>query len=314
MKNSLNNPVLSSELKIKMRNWKTFAAISSYVGVMLLIAFIFFKAFIERQMNFDAIINANTSIGLQLYMLLAIVQFILIVLIVPAHTSGAISMERERQTLDLLLCTKIAPLKIVLGKLFSSMSFVLLLIISSIPLFSLVFLFGGVAPKDVFFLFLFYIITAIAIGSMGIFYSTILKKTITATVACYVTVFILWVLSALIGGYTISTRYENVNALKKVYTPFIFYFNSPMGLGDMLSSQATGNIGGINSLFGINHGFVPSVSPKGITVIMDKWEMLSFWIKNSIVMGIVSIILLLISANRINPLNTGFGIKRQDKK
>ncbi len=58
--------------------------------------------------------------------------------------AGSIAGERERQTLDMLLATKMKPWSIVLGKLESSLSSVLMLAVSSLPVLSIVFIFGGV--------------------------------------------------------------------------------------------------------------------------------------------------------------------------
>ena len=41
-----------------------------------------------------------------------------VVFLAPALTAGAISLEREKQTLDLLVVTPISSLAIVIGKLF----------------------------------------------------------------------------------------------------------------------------------------------------------------------------------------------------
>ncbi|HZK33688.1 MAG TPA: ABC transporter permease, partial [Bacillota bacterium] len=177
---SLNNPVLSSDLKIRMRGWKTFLGIIVYLGIMVLIAFLYYITFIENTASYNMSINARQDMGVSIYTMLAALQFALIILITPAQTAGTISGEREKQTLDLLLCTSLSPLGIILGKLMSSMSYILLLIFSSIPLFSMVFLFGGVTPGDIVMLFLFYIITAISIGSIGIYFSTVFKRTVTA--------------------------------------------------------------------------------------------------------------------------------------
>ena len=66
----------------------------------------------------------------------------------PAMTAGAISLEREKQTLELLVTTPLGTLALVLGKLFSALTYVFLLILASIPLASIVFTFGGVGPED----------------------------------------------------------------------------------------------------------------------------------------------------------------------
>ena len=54
-----------------------------------------------------------------MYVVLCAMQMGLMLLSAPAMTAGTISGERERQTLDLLLMTKMSSLSIVIGKLLS---------------------------------------------------------------------------------------------------------------------------------------------------------------------------------------------------
>ncbi|HWR60207.1 MAG TPA: ABC transporter permease, partial [Clostridia bacterium] len=175
------NPVLLKELKVRMRGWRAAGIIALYLLILSLVAlFIIYTTFMNP---YGSSIDPQVSIGA--YTGLAVVQFILIMFIVPALTAGAIAGEREKQTLDLVLCTRLKPISIITGKLFASTSQTLLLIISSLPLFSMVFLFGGISIKEVIQLFAFYIVTAVTIGCIGIFFSTCLKRTTAATVFTY---------------------------------------------------------------------------------------------------------------------------------
>ena len=137
--------------------------------------------------------------------------------------------------MDLLLCTKMSTFDIIVGKLLSSLAYMLLLIISSLPLFSLVFLFGGITPWDVLSLFLFYIVTAMVVGSIGIFFSTIFKRAVVATVVSYVTIFAWYVLTFLIAGYQITMQHIENLSVQQIEVPFILYFNPLFGFGDIIS-------------------------------------------------------------------------------
>ena len=64
-------------------------------------------------------------------------------LIAPAFTAGAISLEREKQTLDMLVSTPMRPGGIVVGKLLSALAFVVLMIVAAIPISALVLMYGG---------------------------------------------------------------------------------------------------------------------------------------------------------------------------
>ena len=103
----------------------------------------------------------------------------------PAITAGSISGERERQTLDLMLSTKMTPLQIVLGKLAASMSTMILLIVSSFPILALVFVYGGVTVKDIVLLLVCFVVAALFAGSLGVCCSALFKKSTLSTVAAY---------------------------------------------------------------------------------------------------------------------------------
>ncbi len=287
-----NNPVLSSELKIRMRGWKTAVGIISYLGVMVFIAFLYYITFIQSSLAWNRTVNANQQAGISIYTMLAVLQFILILLVTPAQTAGTISSEREKQTLDLLLCTQLSPFGIIVGKLLSSMSHMLLLIISSIPLFSIIFLFGGVTPGDMIMLFSFYIITAIAVGSIGIFFSTMFKKTVTATVVTYLTMFALGLVSVILSAYLMSIYYLQGGSAS--YVPFPLYINPAAGLANILQNQISGGGGGI---LGLGTGYQNS-----------------FWIYNSITMLVIAGLLLAASIIRVNPVYRFLGRRRKSSQ
>jgi ABC-type transport system involved in multi-copper enzyme maturation permease subunit len=123
--------------------------------------------------------------------MLTYIQLGLILFITPGLTAGAISSEREKQTLNILLTTAQTSFQIIFGKLTSSIAFLLLLLIAGLPIYSMVFLFGGVSPGQLGIIFLYFFLTMLAIGSIGIMYSTIIRKTIVSMIATYGTMIFL---------------------------------------------------------------------------------------------------------------------------
>ncbi len=125
---------------------------------------------------------------LQMYTLVATFEAAFLLFIVPGLTAGSISGERERQTLDLLLCTRLRPIDIIIGKLLSCLSTVFVLIFSSLPVLALVYIYGGIGLKDLGLLFVCLVVTALFAGSVSIFFSSWMKKTTMATVLSYVAI------------------------------------------------------------------------------------------------------------------------------
>lgn len=131
--------------------------------------------------------SMNYSTMLMIYLMIATLEIVLLLLIVPALTAGAISGERERQTLDMLLCTRLHPVDIIVGKLLSTLSTVLVLMISSLPCLSLVYIYGGVGLMDLAVLLVGMGFIAFYSGSISISYSCVMQKTTASTVVSYLT-------------------------------------------------------------------------------------------------------------------------------
>ena len=134
---------------------------------------------------------ASAQVGQEVFGALILIETLLVVFLAPAFTSGAISLEREKQTLDMLAATPISSLAIVVGKLFSALAYVFLLIAASIPLTAIVFVFGGVGPDDVLRAYLVLVVSAIGLGALGLFISALMQRTQGATVVTFFTVLFL---------------------------------------------------------------------------------------------------------------------------
>ena len=181
MKSFLLNPVLNKELKLRFRTGKTFVGLLFYLLALslLMIAFMF----IQSQENPIGFFKPQDS--RLMFMFFSFFQLALILFITPGLTAGVISSERERQTLNILLTTTQSSFGIVTGKLLSSISYLILLVIASLPLYSFVFIFGGVSPSQLLQVFFFSLFTMIVIGCFGVLFSTVLRKTIVSMVTTY---------------------------------------------------------------------------------------------------------------------------------
>lgn len=133
----------------------------------------------------------SAAIGHGIFGGLLFLETLLVLVLAPAFTTGAISLEREKQTLDMLVTTPLSTLGMIVGKLFSALSYVFLLIIASIPLASLVFVFGGVGPEDLVRGYGFLFALAFGMGAIGLFISALVRRTQTATVVTFVVVLFL---------------------------------------------------------------------------------------------------------------------------
>ncbi|MFF2752309.1 ABC transporter permease [Psychrobacillus sp. NPDC058041] len=200
MKQAFTNPVLKKEIKLRFRSLKSFTGILFYLIAMCIFVF----GFIMLTTSFTGTGYFRPDESFFMFSMLTFIQLGLILFITPGLTAGAISSEREKQTLNILLTTSQTSFQIITGKLTSSIAFLLLLVIAGLPIYSLVFLFGGVSPGQLGIIFLFYFLTMIAIAGIGIMFSTIIRKTIVAMIATYGTMIFLTAVTGFI--FLVITR------------------------------------------------------------------------------------------------------------
>ncbi len=140
------NPIIVKELRSRMRGGRTFVILSAFLLGLGALCYAILRVYEGQARAGNQIISAHVGKGL--FAVLALAETLLIVFLTPAVTAGAISSEREQLTYDLLVATPLRPGRILSGKLISTLSYILLLIFSAVPLGSLVLVFGGVAPRD----------------------------------------------------------------------------------------------------------------------------------------------------------------------
>jgi ABC-2 type transport system permease protein len=231
------NPIVAKEYRSRMRTWRSPAALSVYILLLGLLGWALFSSqAADARNSFNSGQAANYGRNLFLYLILF--QMALICFITPALTAGAISGERERQTIDLLFVTRIPPFSIVWGKLLASMSFVLLLLLVSVPIFSLVFLFGGIELDQVLAAFLVTLVGALTLGVLGIAFSSLVPRTLASTVGAYAAGFIL-VAATYMVGIVFPTIVETT-AKEPAAPPLVSYL-SPV---EALRSIADGSLNG----------------------------------------------------------------------
>ena len=142
------NPVVLKELRGRMRGPRAFIVLTLYLLLMSGFVALLYLVYIAS-VNSAVSGNSGQLVGKFVFGAVVGIELLLVCFIAPAFTAGAISGERERQTYDLLRTTLLPAQALVLGKLASALSYMLLLLVAAFPLQSLAFLLGGVGPEEV---------------------------------------------------------------------------------------------------------------------------------------------------------------------
>ncbi len=287
------NPVYGKEIKLKVRSVRFAVTIFLFDLMLGIIAITGFEVMFNMHLN----PYVDYSGAAKVFYILISMEIVAVMFLIPAFTAGSIAGEREKQTLDILLTTVLTPEKIVMGKLLSSVSMVLLLVVSSLPIISIVFTIGGVNMNDLIQFMFAILVISFFVGSMGMLASTVLKKTVPAMVCSMIEVMIVCVGTVIVVGVTYI--------IAKLY-----YYNCMGAVGKMPNVSGVCMILLVNPVFTVVQMTIKQC--ESVSAISKLAEMLNGsmpvvidnnWFKISMVSQIViTVILLKLSAFFLKPI------------
>lgn len=285
------NPIVVKEFRSRMRGWRAFALLT---GVLLLLAGSSYALYqVVLSTSRYSTTPLSPQVGQVLFFGLSYIVLLMSCFITPAVTAGAVSNEQEKQTYEMLLATPLRPARILNGKLFAALGYVFLLIFAAIPMASLVFIYGGVAPREMLKALIFCLCTTIMLGVVGIFLSAWTGRTTRATVLSY-----LFVLLLLVGPLV---AYIMVGIIRQSEPPrWILILNPVSGLASALTSYSP--VGG-------DMGFLGGLG----WMLSGRWAMLNSGVVSTTKIprplyhytlpayGVLTLVLYLISTRLVRP-------------
>lgn len=126
-------------------------------------------------------------------------QLALVALLAPIFTAGAITQEKDSQTYDILLTTPLSNGQIILGTLLSRVFFIVALLLSGLPVFSVTRIFGGVGLDNILTSFGIAAATAFLTGAMAVAIATFRLGTRRTIFFFY-----LAIIGFLVGGFVLD--------------------------------------------------------------------------------------------------------------
>ena len=186
------NPIIRKEVRTRMRSLRTFFVLTGFLVLLSVGAVVIMMGlvFVADQ---PGSLQLWQRAGKIVFYTVFILELFLISFIAPALTAGAIASERERQTYDLLRTTLLSEARIIIGKLSAALLFLLILLLSSLPLFAIAFTFGGVETPEIIIGLLIILFTTINYSSLGMFFSTIMKRPLLSTILTYAIILLFFV-------------------------------------------------------------------------------------------------------------------------
>ena len=183
------NPVLARESRQRFRGRWSWLVITGWVIVVGLLTYLFFV--VGRSINSDFFsvrgpLSGLNQAGKWVFEGMTLVLLTAVAFMVPGLTALSVVGERQSQTFNLLQITQITPLGIVLGKLFSSISYFLVLILAVIPLLGLPLAFGAIGLVDVLVVLAMLVLVVAMQASVSIWVSSRARSSRGAVALSYV--------------------------------------------------------------------------------------------------------------------------------
>jgi ABC-2 type transport system permease protein len=201
------NPMIRKELRQRMRERRGWLLPSLYLIVLgAIVAFAYFVTTANRGANGIQ----GSSVGVVLFLTLAYSQLALLLLLAPIFSAGSITIEKEQRTLASLLTSLLTTGQIWWGKFVSSLLFVLLLLVTSLPVLSMAFAFGGIGPWEIFSATLTTVIILGCMSAIGLYCSSAFQRSVHATAVSYTTVVAISVVTAIVFFLRLTT-YESAH-------------------------------------------------------------------------------------------------------
>src|SRR5262245_24605460 len=177
-----DNPVLTRELLVTLRSSRSFVLQFFYVLALGSLVFFYLLSgdYCAR--------HVVPGVARRLFDIFFLGQFFLVALMAPTFAAGSITGEKERKTYELLLASPLRPGTILIGKLLSSLSYLVILIVSSLPLMILCYLLGGLLLSEITRSYLVLILAAGTFGLLSIACSSYFRRTSSALVVSYLVI------------------------------------------------------------------------------------------------------------------------------
>ncbi|MDO4558892.1 MAG: ABC transporter permease subunit [Planctomycetia bacterium] len=140
-------PVFHRELRLAPRRPRVYWARATYGIALLVLACTMWQLLSGTQRVRDP--GDFARLGSMLFGLLAPLQVIVATFFAGILAAAAVAQEKDRHTLDLLLMTRMNASELVVGKMMSSLLTLLMLMMTALPIFLFVTLFGGVSTAQV---------------------------------------------------------------------------------------------------------------------------------------------------------------------
>jgi len=178
---SLELPLLKRELIENSHKKRTYVIRILVALIFLLVMLVFYSEQIARHKNILQVMGQGRELAIVLF----VCNLVAIYVLLPAMACSAISGEREKQTLSLILISRITPGGLIAEKFLSRLVPMIALMLITLPMLSIAYMLGGMKLQAVFAALLGLFTAAIQVNSAAIMCSVLFRTALEAFWATY---------------------------------------------------------------------------------------------------------------------------------
>jgi ABC-type transport system involved in multi-copper enzyme maturation permease subunit len=146
-------------------------------ALLFILAYMFLMLFLQTQIQNRQMERREFAMVAEGFFFgFILIQMVLVIVLTPAYVAGAIAEEKDRKTMEFMLATDLANREIVLSKLLSRLANLTLLLLTGLPVLSILQFIGGVDQELMLAGFAWIGLTMLGLASVSILFSTVFQK------------------------------------------------------------------------------------------------------------------------------------------
>jgi ABC-type transport system involved in multi-copper enzyme maturation permease subunit len=181
----VDNATAIRDYRAQLRGNKAIWLWGGYLGIMLVVTALAYDVIVSKQAAPISTVQAQLR---SFYDFIISTLAGVVVVITPAMTAGAIIMEKQRRSLDLLFTAPVPPKQLLVGKMISSFRYTWMLLALSLPITAVCVLMGGASWSDVLAAYAMLSFCGIVCTSIGLLMSSVANTIGAAVIWTYICV------------------------------------------------------------------------------------------------------------------------------
>lgn len=194
-------PILPWEMTTVVRRSRYFLLRAAYAGALLLCLWYCYETAFVHPYWPQSVLKSSAMFASYFLAGFSVLQLTAVLFLTPAYVAPAITVEKEKKTIEFLFATDLRNQEIVLGKVAARGLNLAVLVLGGLPVLSLATLFGGISVDRLVLLFFVTVATLVSTASVAILVSVGAKQSRQAVGSAYAWIVMLLTIPSTVGVF-----------------------------------------------------------------------------------------------------------------